>query len=373
MNKAYSILVICVLTRSYLSVACLSKNDFDKKYTISGQSSSSDFILKHEPEMRGSFGGVFRVDLLMGSSTQKYIVKRPLLNTAEEIEDFEIELVYIEKMGSSGLGPQFFDCFQENDNRFVVMESLPCTFNTLISNPKQPSGVIPVRKSICEKNFTDLPAGVQFFYIWQMIKVLAQIHDLGYVHHDIKPENLALTANGIEVKYLDFGLMDRTKNTSTAGTLAFMHPLKLLLRAYHKDQNEDELHKAWTKVKRLDQTKADIWSLGITILLLLKPEFKIPIDNKDLSESSMKKAIEKLKADVEEMDLTLLKGDKDFNKLVHSMINFDNSITLPSLKELDEKMDKIYLNNWPEIQESRYKYFCRESPEFTGEEGMVKR
>jgi eukaryotic-like serine/threonine-protein kinase len=84
-------------------------------------------------------------------------------------------------------------------------------------------------------------------YTFDVTKGLAAAHSIGVIHHDIKPENIIVTSDGI-VKILDFGLaqttQDSTRSTleSLAGTLSYMAP----------EQFEG----------KADQ-RSDLWSVGV--------------------------------------------------------------------------------------------------------------
>jgi serine/threonine protein kinase/tetratricopeptide (TPR) repeat protein len=86
----------------------------------------------------------------------------------------------------------------------------------------------------------------------QCSEALAQAHDRGVVHCDIKPENIMLTSSG-RIKILDFGVakqiprsdQDATLSRTIAGTPAYMAPEMLLEQAV--------------------DGRADIFSLGIVL------------------------------------------------------------------------------------------------------------
>jgi len=49
-----------------------------------------------------------------------------------------------------------------------------------------------------------LPEDMAKFYIAEMVLAIASIHELKYVHRDIKPDNLVLDASG-HIRLADFG------------------------------------------------------------------------------------------------------------------------------------------------------------------------
>jgi diguanylate cyclase (GGDEF)-like protein len=102
----------------------------------------------------------------------------------------------------------------------------------------------------------------------QLLLALGYVHQLGFVHCDIKSENVRvkpveLDENGNElpkVKLMDFGLMDRAGSGGTIkGTLGYMAP-------------------EMAKGSRLDQ-RADIYSVGCLAYEMLTGQLPFPTEN----------------------------------------------------------------------------------------------
>lgn len=74
-----------------------------------------------------------------------------------------------------------------------------------------------------------LPEDMARFYIAEMILAVSSIHELRYVHRDIKPDNVLLDANG-HIRLADFGsclkfLEDGTVQSNvTVGTPDYISP-----------------------------------------------------------------------------------------------------------------------------------------------------
>uniref|UniRef100_A0AAY4BWZ7 non-specific serine/threonine protein kinase n=1 Tax=Denticeps clupeoides TaxID=299321 RepID=A0AAY4BWZ7_9TELE len=98
------------------------------------------------------------------------------------------------------------------------------------------------------------------FVAKEVLAALLYLHQKGYVHRDIKPNNILLTDTG-EVRLVDFGLMSRIqkgKPTPIVGTPAYLAP-EFVLEYLSGDYDE----------------RCDVWSLGITLLELA--EGRLPL------------------------------------------------------------------------------------------------
>ncbi|KAM3351491.1 hypothetical protein ACQJBY_023456 [Aegilops geniculata] len=106
---------------------------------------------------------------------------------------------------------------------------------------------------------TRFPEPVARHYFQQLVTAVEFCHSRGVYHRDLKPENLLLDAHG-NLKVSDFGLSALADGASrhrgdallhtTCGTPAYLAPEVVLKRGY-------------------DGAKADIWSCGVILFVLL--------------------------------------------------------------------------------------------------------
>ncbi len=93
----------------------------------------------------------------------------------------------------------------------------------------------------------------------QLVEAIKTIHDHGFCHRDVKPENAVVGKEGL--KLIDFGLAKglESANTRAIGTPDYMAPE--LLDKTDADGNP--------KREKYDATACDVWSAGVFLYIML--------------------------------------------------------------------------------------------------------
>ena len=144
--------------------------------------------------------------------------------------------------------PNIVTCFEtflhrEGNNLFVCI-TMPLFGGDLMKFVKN----APVQSSVAARVATDLSSALSY------------VHTEGYIHRDIKPQNIFTSTTGINTSYhlADFGLCkdESAHSRSIAGTPYYMAP----------EQYSGERY----------SSAVDQWALGVVLLVLCVPQNKIP-------------------------------------------------------------------------------------------------
>ncbi|XP_077459516.1 citron rho-interacting kinase isoform X3 [Stigmatopora argus] len=199
----------------------------------------------HDFEMRsvvghGRFGKVQVVrEKATGDFCALKIMEKKVLR-AEENMVFHEEERKILSLNCSPWIPQLFCAFQDEDNVYLAMEYLP-------------GGDLLSLLNRYEEHFDESMAQ---FYLAELVEAIHAVHQLGYVHRDVKPENIVIDRTG-HIKLADFGSAAKlTANKTVAapivpvGTQDFLSPevLAAMNGGPHSTYG----------------TECDWWSLGVT-------------------------------------------------------------------------------------------------------------
>ncbi|XP_047203632.1 citron rho-interacting kinase isoform X2 [Girardinichthys multiradiatus] len=166
------------------------------------------------------------------------VMKKSALRSQENVVFHEEERIIL-ALNNSPWIPQLLYAFQDTDHVYLAMEYLP-------------GGDLMSLLNRYEDQFDESMAQ---FYLAELVEAIHAVHQLGYVHRDVKPENILIDRTG-HIKLADFGsaaklTANKTVATATVpvGTQDFLSPEVL------------------TVINRGSQstygTECDWWSLGV--------------------------------------------------------------------------------------------------------------
>lgn len=173
----------------------------------------------------GGFGKVF---LAKEKVSNRYVAIKQLKNTDKaEQEDIIHEIEMVSKFENQNI-VTYYHHFWEDDKLFLVMEY--CSGGSL--RDKMSEGKITTSNAL--------------LWIQTLTSCLRSVHKKGIIHHDIKPDNILFSQNGI-IKISDFGIANKD-----IGTRSYMSP-----EAFN-----------WNIDTKQDP-RLDIYALGVTLMELL--------------------------------------------------------------------------------------------------------
>ncbi|KAM4709498.1 citron Rho-interacting kinase [Discoglossus pictus] len=167
---------------------------------------------------RGHFAEVHVVrEKMTGDIFAMKVMKKKSLLAQEQVSFFEEERSILSNHTSPWI-PQLHYAFQDKDHLYLVMQY-------------QPGGDLLALMNRYDEQFDENMAQ---FYLAELILAIQSIHQMGFVHRDVKPENILIDRTG-HIKLVDFGSAARLNTNKTVnarlpvGTPDYMAPEVLMV------------------------------------------------------------------------------------------------------------------------------------------------
>lgn len=279
-------ILISLLIYGFLFQVCVKKEDFilqnkDKLIVASWEELEAQAVYISQ----GGMGSVSKIPWGLNTLGEpKFaVIKKAISQEFKQELKAEASILYeLSVKHNIRYVPDFYACVEEtneeglifkkknDDALYLVMSHEPYSFAQKI---KLNDGSYIENEGF--KKFQSLSPNLRFLVYKEIFDGLMRIHKAGYVHHDIKPENLVFTTNNdLGAKIIDFGVATPIDEGSNAGTEIYRDAVKSLSRYYNKRRNDKPVYRDLLQKfkKRTDHYKADIWSLVVTILVLEFPQ-----------------------------------------------------------------------------------------------------
>ncbi|KAA8540561.1 hypothetical protein F0562_024520 [Nyssa sinensis] len=206
---------------------------------------------------KGSFGSVYLATLKKPRSRYGYLPSVFAVKSAEVSVSGSIQK---EREAFSNIQrcPSIIKCFGEE---ITTGDNGEMVFNLLLEYGSGGTLAGLIKKS----GGSGLPESDVKFYTRSILQGLNLIHECGYVHCDIKPENILLvpvTTDGItkfRAKIADFGLAKRAKQDKKRKMDPYLRGTPIYLSPE-------------AVVDNMQEPPSDIWALGCTVLEMLTGE-----------------------------------------------------------------------------------------------------
>ena len=253
-------------------------------------------------------GGMGKIYIATQKSLNRLVVIKEmasgLLKADNEIKRFENEAQAAGALTHDNI-VRIYDFGEENGSFYIAMEYIEgLDLDQLLKQP-------------------DFPKEIGMMIVWQAIKGLADAHEKGIVHRDVKPANILISKNGA-VKMVDFGLAyagtqsgQLTTTGAIVGTPVYMAP-----ELVSGEESRDP--------------RMDIWAIGIILYKLVSGDFPFSGDNVPATLISI---IQNKEKPIEEFDKTL---PQPIAECINACLIKDHTKRLAKLGTINESLQNYF-------------------------------
>lgn len=267
-------ILLSIAIVSLQAYPCVSSEEFSSNN--SNKLSEADFVKlvwseKSKKLGEGSYGEVKRVPWNDESLPERMRYIAVKMSQSSEDDKFLLrEVDFIDKFSKKDPihFPNLIGCVKDTNGKiYLAIEYLNSSLETHDKNTSS-SNMNPVYTL-----FRKLPVASRLYAYSQLAKAASVMHEEGFVHHDIKPDNIVVKSLGERprLKLIDFGITQSKKINYKLGTNIYLDKTKLM-QNYPKKFLSSEIEKL---EMRSDQTLADVFALIVTIYELEKSWYTI--------------------------------------------------------------------------------------------------
>lgn len=254
---------------------------------------NKDYTIEYEkpPLGKGAFGKTYKGTMLYKMQNKKdNVVIKKLENNGNSEDDF-VKMIQTEirnlKLFSDKCSENGLLCYKTcvipkgYDKKIIFNNKNECMVNENIED----KSVFIITEFLAENTLTNIVENKKKqqkpFKLDEILSIMEQllnsvkyIHDKGFVHHDIKPDNIIVTEENKTV-LIDFGITCKSLNgcEESNGTPLFLAPESYELEDINikeiNDRYDNHTNKTYVQEIKEYRKKFDIYSLGNTFFYLL--------------------------------------------------------------------------------------------------------